>query len=83
MIRYMVTEQDLRDAIEAAKPGWLDRAKSRTEQFVVAGRYDESSGIWSEIKQIYIQAACRGWIADPDRMEGLTLAARDYLESLG
>ena len=53
MIRYMVTEQDLRDAIEAAKPGWLDRAKSRTEQFVVAGRYDESSGIWSEIKQIY------------------------------
>jgi hypothetical protein len=55
MIRYSITEEDLRQQIEATKPGWLDRAKTRTDNFLAAGKYDESSSIWSEIKTVYME----------------------------
>ena len=54
MIRYQITETELRDAIESEKPGWLARAQTRTDRFIAAGKYDESSGIWSEIKRVYM-----------------------------
>lgn len=55
MIRYPVTLDELRALIEAEAPGWLARAAERTERFRRAGRYDEASGIWSEVKKVYMR----------------------------
>jgi hypothetical protein len=54
MIRYPILERQLRERVEAIRPGWLERADARTEAFRLAGRYEESSGIWSEIKDAYM-----------------------------
>jgi hypothetical protein len=53
VIRYPLTDADLRQKIEAQAPGWLKRAASRTETFRRVGKYDEPSGIWSEVKPTY------------------------------
>lgn len=72
MIRYPVTLEELRDRIEAEKPGWLARAAERTERFRRAGRYDEASGIWSDIKKVYMRlqhckcAYCERQLASED-----------------
>lgn len=55
MIRYPILERELRKRVEEVRPGWLERAAERTEAFRMAGRYDESSGIWSEIKNAYME----------------------------
>jgi hypothetical protein len=51
MRRYPVTLAELEAAMGES---WLRRARSRTERFRQAGRYDEPSGIWSEIKGVYV-----------------------------
>jgi hypothetical protein len=72
MIRYAVSAAQLRDQIEAEAPGWLDRARGRTEIFIAAGAYDESSSIWSEVKSVYMRlqhdkcAYCERRLAAPD-----------------
>jgi hypothetical protein len=53
MIRYPVDRDALLEAIEAEVPGWLARARERTDRLRAAGRYEESSGIWSEIKAVF------------------------------
>jgi hypothetical protein len=55
MIHYPMTEQELREQIEAHCPGWLQRAQERTERFVARGKYDEASSIWSEVKPVYMR----------------------------
>jgi hypothetical protein len=55
MIRYSVTLDDLNSLIDAEKPGWRDRASARTQAFVAAQKYNESAGIWSEIKAVYMR----------------------------
>ncbi len=76
MIRYALPRPDTPDAsdeqalaalIEAAKPGWLARAEQRAAAFFAAGQYDESSGIWREIKGVYerLQACKCGFCEAP------------------
>lgn len=55
MIGYRVSRQELETLIEAEKAGWLARAAARTEGFRAAGRYDETSCIWSEVKPVYMR----------------------------
>jgi hypothetical protein len=55
VIRYPITDAELRRRIEAEKPGWLARSQSRTESFRIEGDYKESSTIWSEIKGVYLE----------------------------
>jgi hypothetical protein len=55
MIRYPIHPQTLTDRIEQDSPGWLARAAQRTDTFRQAGRYQESSSIWSQIKRTYMQ----------------------------
>jgi hypothetical protein len=55
MIRYPIRPKQLTDRIEQDCPGWLDRAAQRTEAFRQAGRYHETSSIWSKIKRTYMQ----------------------------
>jgi len=54
MIGYPITRSDLEALIEAEKPGWLERATTRTEALISAGKYNEKSSIWSEIKRVYM-----------------------------
>jgi hypothetical protein len=62
MIRYPIQDtpavkddaEYLKDLVEKAKPGWLARADLRTGQFKAAGDYNESSPIWSEIKDAFL-----------------------------
>jgi hypothetical protein len=53
VIRYSVTDAELRRLIDETAPGWLARADTRTAGFRTAGRYGESAGIWSEVKPVY------------------------------
>ena len=55
MIRYPVTLDELRSLIEAEAPGWLDLSAKRTERIRRAGRYNEKSGIWSQVKAVYMR----------------------------
>lgn len=55
MIGYRISQPALAQLIEAQAPGWLVRAEQRTQQFKVAGRYNESSTIWSEIKVVFMR----------------------------
>jgi len=54
MIRYDVDENTLKDAVTLEKSSWLRRAKEREDKFIAAQKYEESSGIWSEIKPVFI-----------------------------
>ncbi|MCA9101757.1 MAG: hypothetical protein KDA63_11430 [Planctomycetales bacterium] len=55
MIRYVITEAQLHEDIESEMHGWLARAQERTDGFIAAGKYDESSNIWSDIKRVYLR----------------------------
>ena len=47
MIRYYIAPDALDALVEERAPGWLERAKTRTERFREKGRYEEKSSIWS------------------------------------
>lgn len=52
MIGYPRTLQQLKDGIEANVPGWLGRAKTRTDECEAAGEH-VGSPFWSEVKDFY------------------------------
>jgi len=56
MIRYNdgATLEELRTKIGAVDSRWLGKAQRRTTRFMREGKYDESSGIWSDIKSVYM-----------------------------
>src|SRR4051812_42346759 len=54
MIHYLTTRADLEARVKAVKKGWLARAQRRTDAFRAAGDYNESSNIWSEIKDAFL-----------------------------
>ena len=72
MIRYPVAVAEIEARINARVPGWLQRARARTENLHAAGRYNEASAIWSEIKPIYMEiqfnkcAYCERRLEGPD-----------------
>lgn len=55
MVRYPVGPQQLRDLVVDVSPNFLDLAAERTARFRAAGRYDETSGIWSRVKRVYME----------------------------
>lgn len=59
MIRIAITEADLWARIRAAEPTWERRAKERTAKVVQQGRVDDGDGIWSDIKQVFMEL--QGW----------------------
>ena len=57
MIRYLtkVGDLDLEAAVDQEKPSWRDRAKQRTESFLVSGKDGKKSSIWFEIKPVFMR----------------------------
>lgn len=54
MIRYRIRQRDLFSAIEQEKPGWRDRAATRTEELRALGHWEDSGSIWGEVKRVYM-----------------------------
>jgi hypothetical protein len=55
MIQYSLSQNEVEDLIEQEHPGWLTRAKERTNTFKQLGYYKESSSIWSEVKVVFMR----------------------------
>lgn len=55
MIGYRISLAQLESLIDAEVTGWRTRADDRTKKFKIAGKYDEPSTIWSEIKVVYMR----------------------------
>ena len=47
--------EKLKNLVNGEKAGWFARANERTNNFREAKTYNESSGIWSEIKKVYYE----------------------------
>jgi hypothetical protein len=56
VIRYSVSRAQLRARIDEAHPSWSKRAAERTTKFRKLRRYEESSSIWSEVKDVFVVA---------------------------
>lgn len=55
MIDYEITLAALEAKVDAISSTWRTRAAARTADFVLAGKYDEKSSIWSAIKSVYME----------------------------
>ncbi len=55
MIRYPIKLARLEALVDAAAPTWRAKAATRTASFIAAGRYEESSPIWSEVKPVFMK----------------------------
>lgn len=75
MIRYPILRDELEQRIRQLSPAWLAKAKKRTEAFRRAGKYDENSSIWSEIKAVYMALQYNKCAYCETRLEGGTLGA--------
>ncbi len=53
MIAIRIEKIALRYLVEQVKSGWLERAEERTNNLTQLGRYEESSSIWGEIKEVF------------------------------
>lgn len=55
MIAYRISRAELERLIEAEAPGWMARARQRTENFRRLGKYQENASLWSEVKPVYMR----------------------------
>src|SRR5689334_6367591 len=55
MIRYEISPSELKKRINEEAPKWLKKARERTARFKKLKRYKEKSGIWSEVKGVYVK----------------------------
>jgi hypothetical protein len=55
VIQYKISKGELEGLLEQEKPGWLARAKARTDNFEAIGHYNESASIWSEVKVVFMR----------------------------
>ena len=54
MIRYEATRNEIEALVDAEKASWRGRAADRTQDLITAGKFNESSSIWSEIKPAFM-----------------------------
>lgn len=52
MIGYRISRVELRNRIDES---WLRRANKRAKEIEKAGKYEESTSIWSEVKPVYME----------------------------
>lgn len=54
MIGYTFSRAALSTAIERTVRGWLEAAKTKTENFRQLRRYEETAGTWSAVKSVFM-----------------------------
>ncbi len=52
MIRIQIARNDLKNLIEAHAPGWIDNARSKTDELASDPNLEVAS-LWSPIKQVF------------------------------
>lgn len=55
MIAWNSDAQDVQEKIRHLRPSWFDRARMLTDENRAAGTLIRKPGIWSEIKQLYVE----------------------------
>jgi hypothetical protein len=55
MMRYPIRPSQWRRLIDETSPGWRTRAQERTNRFRAAGRFNDRSPIWSQVKRAYME----------------------------
>lgn len=55
MIRYAILHRELVRQIDSHSGSWRSRAEERTSGFIRAGKFDEESSIWSQIKPVFME----------------------------
>src|SRR5687768_6130521 len=55
MIRLSIKLKDLRKQITTLDASWLTRAKTKTEAAILKGKVEDGDGIWSDIKNVYME----------------------------
>lgn len=55
MIRIPLSADKLKKLIDIESPTWLAKAKKKTKEAIAAGRVAGNDGIWSEIKDVYME----------------------------
>ncbi|CAN7769559.1 hypothetical protein LJR245_007465 [Rhizobium leguminosarum] len=55
MIRYAVlSKAELEARVDAVDAGWRTRAAGRRDAFIAAGKFNEESSIWSDVKTVFM-----------------------------
>jgi hypothetical protein len=54
VIRYATTQAGIEAAVDAIAPTWRGRAATRTANIIAAGKFNDESPIWSDIKRAYM-----------------------------
>jgi len=70
MIRYPVTLAELEQLVDAMDSRWRGKAKKRLAKFKKAKKYNEKSGIWSDIKRVYMDLQHRKCAYCEKQLEG-------------
>jgi hypothetical protein len=55
MIRYHITQADLEQQFDQHAPRWRADADARTQRFIAAAQFDETSHAWSEVKPVFMR----------------------------
>lgn len=76
MIRIQVQRQALLDAIHAARPNWVERARQRTSQYIADQDYSGGSEFWGEIKNVYIDRQFEKCAYCETKLQGKALASK-------
>ena len=70
MVRFSITETELRQRIDEECTGWHSKAQAQTAKITAAGTLSRFPNLWSEIKQVYMTlqgskcAFCEKWLED-------------------
>lgn len=76
MTRYPVGRQELLDLIQAARPTWIGRARTRTALYAQARDYTGGSEFWGEIKSVYIRLQHEKCAYCETKLQGMELASK-------
>ncbi len=77
MVRFSITETELRQRIDEEAPGWHSKAQAQTAKITAAGTLSRFPNLWSEIKQVYMTlqgskcAFCEKWLEDEESADFL------------
>lgn len=76
MIRYQVSDQDLRTLIKAKKASWLGDALHRTTLYAQSKDYTGGKEFWGAIKQVYIDLQHEKCAYCETKLQGKVLASK-------
>lgn len=58
MIGYPADDATLRALVDAHAPTWRAKATTRTTKLLKAGRFDEKTSIWADVKEVFMRLQC-------------------------